>query len=319
MKAIVVSRYGEPELLEVREVEDPQAGEGEVLIKIVATALNKRENRTSPPPGASLYPGLECSGIIEAVGSGVSKWKVGDEVCALLGGGGHAEKVNVPAGQVFPIPKGVSLQDAAGIPEVACTVWSTIFMSVHLSKGETLLIHGGGSGIGTFAIQIAKAKDVKVFITAGNDERVKKCIELGAADGINYKTEDFVERVKALTGGKGVDVILDIVGAPYLNRNVEALAVGGQLFIIGLQEGATGDINLSPILGKHLTVAGAGLRNRTAENKAQIVQEVLEHVWPEIEAGKVKIVIDEVFPLERVAEARRALESSHFGKILLTP
>jgi putative PIG3 family NAD(P)H quinone oxidoreductase len=205
----VISRPGRPEVLELREVEDPEAGEGEVVIKIVAAAVNgadiqQRQGKYPPPPGASLYPGLECSGVVEAVGSGVSKWKIGDEVCALLGGGGYAEKVNVPAGQLLPIPKGVSLRDAAGIPEVACTVWSTIFMTVHLTKGESLLIHGGGSGIGTFAIQIAKAKGVKVFVTAGSDEKLKECIKLGADSGINYKTEDFVERVKALTGGKGV-------------------------------------------------------------------------------------------------------------------
>ncbi|CAM6010727.1 unnamed protein product [Sphagnum balticum] len=323
MKAVVISRPGRPEVLELREVEDPEAGEGEVVIKIVAAAVNgadtqQRQGKYPPPPGASLYPGLECSGVVEAVGSGVSKWKIGDEVCALLVGGGYAEKVNVPAGQLLPIPKGVSLQDAAGIPEVACTVWSTIFMTVHLTKGESLLIHGGGSGIGTFAIQIAKAKGVKVFVTAGSDEKVKECIKLGADSGINYKTEDFVECVKALTGGKGVDVILDVVGAPYLNRNLEALAIGGRLFIIGYQAGLEGEINLGAILSKRLAVAGAGLRSRTKENKAQIVQEVIKNVWPEIEAGKVKIVIDEVFPLGKAAEAHHAMERSHFGKILLT-
>ncbi|KAH9543103.1 hypothetical protein CY35_13G044300 [Sphagnum magellanicum] len=324
MKAIVISRPGGPEVLELREVEDPVAGEGEVLIKVVATALNRadalqREGRYAPPPGNSLYPGLECSGIIEDVGPGVSKWRAGDKVCALLGGGGYAEKVNVPAGQVLPIPKGVSLRDAAGFPEVSCTVWSTIFMMVHLKKGESVLLHGGGSGIGTFAIQIAKTKGVKVFITAGSDEKVKECIELGADGGINYKTEDFVERVKALTDGKGVDVVLDIVGGPYVNKNLEALGTDGRLFILGLQGGPKGEINLGPIIAKRLTITGAGLRVRTVENKTQIVQEVLEHVWPEIEAGKVKVVIDKVYPLGKAAEAHRALEGNHFGKILLTP
>ncbi|KAG0598625.1 hypothetical protein M758_12G089000 [Ceratodon purpureus] len=324
MKGIQIDGAGGPEVLKLHEFEDPVAGDGEVVIKVVATAVNRadtmqREGKYNPPPGASPIPGLECSGVIESVGHGVTKWKVGDEVCALLSGGGYAEKVNVPAVQVLPIPKGVSLRDAGGIPEVACTVWSTIFMTSHLTKGETLLIHGGGSGIGTFAIQIAKAKGVRVLITAGSDEKVKKCLELGADVGINYKSEDFVEKTKSATGGKGVDVILDCVGGAYLSKNVDCLAFDGRLFIIGLQGGIKGELTLNTILFKRLTVTGAGLRVRSVEKKGEIVQDVLEKVWPEIEAGNVKVMIDTVLPLAEASKAHEILESStHFGKILLT-
>lgn len=324
MRVIEITKPGGPEVLEIREVPDPKAGEGEVVIKTAATALNRadimqRQGNYPPPPGASLYPGLEVSGTIESVGPGVSKWKVGDQVCALLGGGGYAEKVNVPEGQVFPIPKGVSLRDAAAIPEVASTVWSTVFMTVHLQPGESLLIHGGGSGIGSFAIQLAKAKGAKVFVTAGSDEKLKKCLELGADVAINYKTEDFVARVKEETGGKGVDVILDVVGAPYLNSNLEALALDGRIFIIGLQGGAKGEINLGLLMAKRATIAAAGLRSRPTKDKAAIVQEVVKNVWPEIEAGKVKVIVEDVLPLERADDAHRVLEhGTHFGKVILT-
>jgi len=323
MKAIIIEGGGGPEVLKLKEVDDPIAGEGEVLIKVAAAALNRadvmqRSGHYPPPPGASLIPGLECSGTIEAVGHGVTQWKVGDQVCALLGGGGYAEKINVPAVQVFPVPKGIPLQHAAAIPEVACTVWSTIFMTCHLKKGETLLIHGGGSGIGTFAIQIAKAKGVKVFVTAGSEEKLKKSRELGADVGINYKTEDFVERCKAETDGKGVDVILDIMGASYLPRNIKALAMDGRLFHIATQGGEVGEIDLNAVIYRRLTVAGAGLRGRSTEKKGEIVQDVLKNVWPEIESGKVKVMIDKVLPLAEASKAHEILESSsHFGKVLL--
>ncbi|KAG0617845.1 hypothetical protein M758_4G019700 [Ceratodon purpureus] len=324
MKAIVIDGAGGPEVLKIKEVPDPKAGDGEVVVKIVAAALNRadvmqRQGNYPPPAGASLIPGLECSGTIDSVGHGVTQWKVGDEVCVLLGGGGYAEKVNVPAVQVFPIPKGVSLRDAAAIPEVACTVWSTIFMTCHLKQGESFLIHGGGSGIGTFAIQIAKAKGAKVLVTAGSDDKLKKCLELGADVGINYKKEDFVEQVKAETGGKGVDVILDIMGAPYLPRNIKALAIDGRLFHIATQGGTIGEIDLNAVIYRRLTVTGAGLRARETDKKGEIVQEVLKNVWPEIEAGKVKVIIDDVLPLANASKAHEVLEAStHFGKILLT-
>ncbi|GLT57073.1 hypothetical protein SLA2020_300720 [Shorea laevis] len=325
MKAIVITTPGGPEVLQLQEVEDPQVNDGEVLIKVEATALNRadtlqRKGSYPPPKGASPYPGLECSGTVVAVGKNVSRWKVGDQVCALLSGGGYAEKVAVPAGQVLPIPPGIALKDAAGLPEVVCTVWSTTFMMSRLSAGETFLIHGGSSGIGTFAIQIAKEKGAKVFVTAGSEEKLAFCKNLGADVCINYKTEDFVTRVKEETGGKGVDVILDCVGAAYLQRNLDSLNFDGRLCIIGLQSGAVTEIKLNALFPKRLTVQGAGLRVRDAENKAMIVGEVEKNVWPAIAAGKVKPVIFKSFPLSEAAKAHQLMESNeHVGKILLIP
>lgn len=313
-------------MLQLQEVEDPpEIKDDEVLIKVEATALNRadtlqRKGSYPPPPGASPYPGLECSGTILHVGNNVSRWKPGDQVCALLPGGGYAEKVAVNAGQVLPIPSGVSLKDAASLPEVACTVWSTVFMMSRLSAGETFLVHGGSSGIGTFAIQIAKYYGAKVFVTAGSEEKLAFCKDLGADMCINYKTEDFVARVKEETAGKGVDVILDNMGAAYLKRNLESLNLDGRLFIIGLQGGATTEVNLASLLARRLTVQAAGLRNRTPENKAVIVKEVEKNVWPAVVANKVKPIVHKYFPLSEAAEAHRLMESSkHIGKILLIP
>ncbi|XP_073122552.1 uncharacterized protein [Henckelia pumila] len=323
MKAIVITRGGGPEVLQLQEVEDPKIKDDEVLIRIAATAVNRadtlqRQGKHPPPKGDSPYPGLECSGTIEAIGSNVHRWKVGDQVCALVGGGGYAEKVAVPAGQVLPVPPGVSLHDAAGFPEVACTVWSTVFMMSRLTKGETFLIHGGSSGIGTFAIQLAKHLGIKVFITAGSEEKIAACKDLGANVCINYKTEDFVVRVKEETGGKGVDVILDNIGGLYLQRNLESLNYDGRLFIIGFMGGALTEVNLSSLLVKRLTVQAAGLRSRSPEDKANIVSEVEKNVWPAIAAGKIKPVVYKSFPFEEAAEAHLLLESSkHIGKILL--
>ncbi|XP_022848073.1 quinone oxidoreductase PIG3-like [Olea europaea var. sylvestris] len=323
MKAVVITSPGGPEVLQLKEVDDPQIKDDEVLIRIVATALNRadtlqRMGRYDPPKGDSLYPGLECSGTIEAVGKNVSRWKIGDQVCALVGGGGYAEKIAVPSGQVLPVPPGVSLQDAASFPEVACTVWSTIFMMSHLSKGETLLIHGGSSGIGTFTIQLATYHGVKVFVTAGSEEKLAACKDLGAAVCINYKTEDFVARVKDETGGKGVDVILDNIGGSYLQRNIDSLNFDGRLFIIGFMGGVKTEVNLAGLLARRLTVQSAGLRNRSRDNKALIVSEVEKNVWPAIASGKIKPVVYKCFPLAEAAEAHRLMESSnHIGKILL--
>ncbi|URD99402.1 Quinone oxidoreductase [Musa troglodytarum] len=325
MRAVVITSRGGPEVLQVQDVEDPVVGDDEVLIKVEATALNRadtvqRKGLYTPPKGASPYPGLECSGTVLTVGKSVALWKVGDQVCALLSGGGYAEKVAVPAGQVLPIPEGVSLRDAASFPEVACTVWSTIFMTSQLSPGETLLVHGGSSGIGTFAIQIAKHLGIRVFVTAGSEEKLAACKNLGADVCINYKTEDFVARVKEETGGKGVDVILDNVGGPYLQKNLDSLGMDGRLFIIGFMGGAATEVNLSCLLARRLTVQAAGLRNRSLENKAKIVAEVKKHVWPAIAAGKVKPIVYKAFPLSEAAEAHRLMEgSSHVGKILLIP
>lgn len=325
MKAIVVSAPGGPEVLQLQEVEDPEFKDDEVLIKVEATALNRadilqRKGLYPPPPGSSPYLGLECSGAVVAVGKHVSRWQVGDKVCALLTGGGYAEKVAVPAGQVLPAPPGVSLKDAASFPEVSCTVWSTVFMMSGLSAGETFLVHGGSSGIGTFAIQIAKYLGAKVFITAGSEEKLAFCKDLGAHVCINYKTEDFVARVKEETGGKGVDVILDIIGANYFRRNLDSLSFDGRLFVIGTMGGAVTELDLRVLLSKRLTIQAAGLRYRSPENKAAIVREVESNVWPAIASGKVKPVVYKYFPLYEAAEAHRLMESSkHIGKILLVP
>ncbi|CAM6127838.1 unnamed protein product [Calypogeia fissa] len=325
MKAIVITEPGGPEVLQLREVENPKPEAGEVLIKVKAAGINRadtvqRMGGHPAPPGTSPYPGLECSGVITAVGNGVTKWKVGDEVCALLAGGGYAEQLCVPEGQLLPIPKGVSLNDAASLPEVTCTVWSTVFMMSKLSSGETFLVHGGSSGIGTFAIQIAKAKGCKVFTTVGNTEKAEFVKKLGADLVINYREEDFVAKVKEATGGKGVDVILDNMGASYIQRNLTALGMDGRLFIIGFMGGVAGQVNLGPFLAKRLTVQGAGLRNRTKENKAEIVAEVLKNVWPAVESGEVKPIISTSFPLAEAAQSHVLLESSiHIGKILLIP
>ncbi|XP_017978741.1 PREDICTED: quinone oxidoreductase PIG3 [Theobroma cacao] len=325
MKAIVITTPGGPEVLQLQQVDDPEIKDDEVLIKVEASALNRadtlqRKGAYPPPKGASPYPGLECSGAVLSVGKNVTRWKVGDQVCALLSGGGYAEKVAVPAGQVLPIPPGVSLKDAAGLPEVACTVWSTVFMMSRLSAGETFLVHGGSSGIGTFAIQIAKTKGATVFVTAGSEDKLAFCKNLGADVCINYKTEDFVTRVKEETGGKGVDVILDCIGAAYLQRNLDSLNFDGRLCLIGFQSGAVTEIKLNTLLPKRLTVQGAALRPRSHENKAMVVNEVEKNVWPAIAAGKVKPIIYKSFPLSETGEAHRLMESSdHIGKILLVP
>ncbi|KAG0476379.1 hypothetical protein HPP92_012793 [Vanilla planifolia] len=325
MRAVEITTFGGPEVLELREVGEPEVTDGEVLIRVEAAGVNRadtiqRRGSHPPPDGASPYPGLEVSGTVVAVGSSVNRWKVGDQVCALLGGGGYAEKVAVPAGQVLPIPKGISVKDAASLVEVACTVWSTVFMTSHLTAGETFLVHGGSSGIGTFAIQIAKYYGIRVFVTAGSEEKLAACKNLGADVCINYKTEDFVARVKEETGGKGVDVILDSIGAAYLQRNLDSLNVDGRLFIIGFLGGTVAEVNLGRILARRLTIQAAGLRNRSIENKAAIVSAVEKHVWPAVEAGKVKPVVYKTLPLSEAAEAHRILESSaHIGKILLIP
>ncbi|PPR89066.1 hypothetical protein GOBAR_AA31621 [Gossypium barbadense] len=298
MKAIVITTGGGPEVLQLQQVEDPELKDDEVLIKVEATALNRadtlqRKGSYPPPKGASPYPGLECSGTIQAVGKNVLGWIVGDQVCALLSGGGYAEKVAVPAGQVLPIPLG--------------------FPSKKLLVYLKLLVHGGSSGIGTFAIQIAKSKGATVFVTAGLPR-------LGADLCINYKTEDFVAHVKEETGGKGVDVILDCIGAAYLQRNLDSLNFDGRLCIIGLQGGAVTEIKLNTLFPKRLTVQGAALRPRNPENKAMVVNEVEKNVWPEIVAGKVKPIIYKSFPLSEAVEAHKLMESNeHIGKILLVP
>ncbi|QFR94499.1 zinc-binding dehydrogenase [Streptomyces tsukubensis] len=324
MKAITITEPGGPEVLTWTDVPDPVPGPGEVLVEVAASAVNRadlmqRQGFYEPPPGASAYPGLEVSGRIAALGTGVSGWSVGDEVCALLGGGGYAEKVAVPAGQLLPVPEGVGLVDAAGLPEVVSTVWSNVFLISHLRPGETLLVHGGSSGIGTMAIQLAKAVGARVAVTAGTEDKLRYCGELGADILINYREQDFVEELKKATEGAGADVILDNMGAKYLDRNVQALAVNGRLAIIGLQGGIKGELNLNALLMKRAAVTAASLRARPLSEKTSIVAAVREHVWPLIAAGKVRPIIDRTLPMSEAAAAHRVLEESgHIGKVLLT-
>ncbi|MER5541658.1 NAD(P)H-quinone oxidoreductase [Streptomyces sp. NPDC002589] len=323
MHAITIPEPGGPEALVWAEVPDPVPGEGEVLVEVVASAVNRadilqRQGFYNPPPGASPYPGLECSGRIAALGPGVSGWAVGDEVCALLSGGGYAEKVVVPAGQLLPVPEGVDLTQAAALPEVVCTVWSNVFMIAHLRPGETLLVHGGSSGIGTMAIQLAKAVGAKVAVTAGTKEKLERCAELGADILINYREQDFVAEVKAGTGGDGADVILDNMGAKYLERNVQALAVSGRLAIIGMQGGVKGELNIGTLLGKRAAISATSLRARPLSEKAAIVAAVREHVWPLLAGGHVRPVVDRELPMAEAAEGHRVVEASgHVGKVLL--
>ncbi|WP_461005396.1 NAD(P)H-quinone oxidoreductase [Streptomyces capparidis] len=324
MKAIAIKEPGGPEVLAWVEVAEPVPGEGEVLVEVVAAGVNRadvmqRKGFYDPPPGASPYPGLECSGRIAALGPGVAGWRVGDEVCALLAGGGYAERVAVPAGQLLPVPRGVDLVTAAGLPEVAATVWSNVFMAARLRPAETLLVHGGSSGIGTMAIQLAKAAGARVVVTAGSAAKLERCAELGADVTVNYREEDFVERVREATGGAGADVILDIVGAKYLAGNVDALAVNGRLVVIGLQGGRRAELDLGKLLAKRASVAATSLRARPPREKASIVAAVREHVWPLVEAGRVRPVVDRALPMAEAGEAHRVMEESgHVGKVLLT-
>ena len=320
MRAITLPSPGDADALVPADVPDAVAGPGEVLVEVAATAVNRadvmqRMGLYDPPPGASPYPGLECSGRIVALGDGVTDWVVGQQVCALLSGGGYAELVAVPAGQLLPIPAGVSLLAAAGLPEVVCTVWSNVFQLAALQPGELLLVHGGTSGIGTIAVQLAVQHGARVVVTVGSPEKAARAEELGAERAIRYRDEDFVEVVRGLGGA---DVVLDNMGAAYLSRNVAALAVGGRLVVIGLQGGVKGELDLGVLLGKRAAVHATSLRARPAAEKAAIVAAVRARVWPWVEAGAVRPVIDTVLPLERAADAHRVLEASrHVGKVLL--
>ncbi len=322
MHAITMSEPGGPEVLRWSEAPDPVPGSGEVLIEVEASAVNRadllqRQGRYAPPPGASEILGLECSGRIVALADDVAGWSVGDEVCALLTGGGYAEKVAVPVGQLLPVPKGVSLVEAAALPEVVCTVWSNVFAVGRLGPGDSFLVHGGGGGIGTMAIQLASAYGARVFCTAGAGKH-ETCLALGAERAIDYREEDFVGVVRELTGGTGVDVILDNMGASYLDRNVDTLAAGGRLVVIGLQGGLKGELNLATLLSKRASVTATSLRSRSTVDKAFIVQDVLEHVWPLIEAGRVRPIVDRAVAMADAADAHRAMEKGEqTGKILL--
>ena len=324
MRAVTVPAPGGPDSLVVADVPAPTAGPGEVLIDVVAAGVNRadilqRMGFYPPPPGAPAYLGLECSGRIAALGAGVSGWRVGDEVCALLAGGGYAAQVAVPAGSVLPAPAGVDLVDAAALPEVACTVWSNVFLTAALQPGQTLLVHGGSSGIGTMAIQLARALGARVAVTAGTADKLEVCRALGAEILVNYREQDFVEVLREQTDGHGADVILDNMGAKYLARNVTALADYGRLVVIGLQGGVKGELDLGLLLRKKAAVIATSLRSRPDAEKAAIVAAVREHVWPLVEAGTVRPIVHGRWPLEDAAEAHRVLEAStHVGKLLLT-
>jgi putative PIG3 family NAD(P)H quinone oxidoreductase len=328
MRAVTVDEPGGPEVLDWAEVPDPVCGPGEVIVDVAATAVNRadllqRQGLYPPPPGASDILGLECSGLISEIGDGVTGWWVGDEVCALLSGGGYAERVAVPAGQLLPRPAGVELATAAALPEVTCTVWSNVFLLARLRRGESFLVHGGSSGIGTMAIQLAARAGARVFTTAGTAAKLDVCRELGAEIGINYRDEDFVERVKEATGGAGVDVVLDNMGAKYLGRNVDALAIGGRLVSIGMQGGTKAELDLGKLMRKRASVHATTLRSRPATghgSKAEIVAAVRHDVWPDVERGVVRPIVDRRLPMSRAAEAHAVVEASeHIGKVLLLP
>ncbi|HEX2131536.1 MAG TPA: NAD(P)H-quinone oxidoreductase [Actinophytocola sp.] len=323
MQAIVISEPGGPDVLTWTEQPDPQPGPGEVLLDVAATAVNRadllqRQGVYPPPPGASEVPGLECSGVVAALGDGVSEFRVGEEVCALLAGGGYGQRVAVPAGQVLPVPAGVDLVTAASLPEVACTVWSNVVLTAGLVAGEVLLVHGGAGGIGTHAIQVGKALGATVAVTAGSAERLERCATLGADVLVNYREQDFVEEVRAATDGRGADVVLDNMGAKYLPGNVSVLARNGRLVVIGMQGGVKGELNLGKLLAKCGSITATTLRNRPLEEKAAIVGEVATQLWPLVEAGTVQPIVHEVLPAERAADAHRAMEEGGvFGKLVL--
>jgi putative PIG3 family NAD(P)H quinone oxidoreductase len=324
MRAVIASEPGGPEVLTVTDRPDPAPGEGEVVVDVKATAVNRadimqRMGFYPPPPGTSDVLGLECSGVVSAVGAGVTPWSEGDEVTALLAGGGYAEKVVVPAGQLMPVPEGLDLVTAAALPEVACTVWSNVFMIAGLQPEETLLVHGGGGGIGTMAIQLAHALGSTVVATAGSEEKLELCRSLGADVAVNYKEQDFVDEVKKTTDGNGADVILDHLGGKYLERNVDTLATEGRLVIIGVMGGAKAELNIGKLLGKRGAVIATTLRARPPVEKAAICAAVVEHVWPMVADGTVKPLVHTTLALDEAEEAHKIMEaSSHSGKIVLT-
>jgi putative PIG3 family NAD(P)H quinone oxidoreductase len=323
MHAVVISEPGGPEVLQWTEVEDPRPGPGEVVIEVAAAGVNRadmlqRQGFYPPPPGAPPYPGLECSGTVAALGEGVTQWHIDDEVCALLSGGGYAEQVVVPAGQLLSVPKSTTLLEAAGLPETVCTVYSNVFLGARLAVGETLLIHGGGSGIGTTAIQLGKHAGAVVAVTAGSQEKLDVCKRLGADILINYREDDFAERLLELTEGHGADVILDIIGAGYLAKNLAALAQDGRIANIGLQQGRRAELDFGVLMAKRGTIMSTTLRARPAEQKASIVAAVTASVWPLVDAGELRPVIHSELPMAQADEAHRIMTAStHTGKIVL--
>ncbi|MEU7763842.1 NAD(P)H-quinone oxidoreductase [Nocardia sp. NPDC049190] len=329
MRAINLNGFGGPEVMQWSAAADPTPGHGEVLIEVAAAGVNRadqmqRQGHYPPPAGASEVLGLECSGVVAELGDGVHEWQVGDRVCALLSGGGYAERVAVPATQVLPVPDGLDLGAAAGLPEVAATVWSNLVMTAGLHANQLVLIHGGGSGIGTHAIQVATALGARVAVTAGTVEKLTRCAELGASVLINYRDDDFVAAVRAeqsAADGPGADIILDLMGASYLARNVEALAAHGQLVVIGMQGGISAELNLGALLRKWGTIHATNLRARPSTGvggKAEIITELTRHLWPLIADGTVVPVIGAELPIDQAAEAHRLLNSGEiFGKVIL--
>jgi putative PIG3 family NAD(P)H quinone oxidoreductase len=323
MHASVITEFGAPEVLVWTEVPDPEPAADEVLIRVTASAVNRadllqRQGFYEPPPGASRYPGLECSGVIEFVGSGVTDWSVGDECCALLSGGGYAELVAVPAWQVMPLPTGIDALTAAALPEVACTVWSNLVDTARLTSGDIVLIHGGGSGIGTFAIQFARARGARVAVTAGSAEKLQACAELGADILINYREQDFVEAIRSATDGHGADVIFDNMGAEYLARNIAALATNGRIAVIGLQGGIKAELDLGKLMATRGSVAATSLRARPTQDKARICAAVVENIWPLVTSGAITPTIDRILAMSDAAEGHRVVTASeHVGKVLL--
>jgi putative PIG3 family NAD(P)H quinone oxidoreductase len=324
MYAVVCEGHGDTDVLRWAEVEDPEPGPGEVLIDVVASAVNRadlsqRQGFYPPPPGVTDVLGLECSGRVSALGNGVIGWSVGDEVCALLAGGGQAEKAVAPAGQCMPVPVGVDLAEAGGLPEVACTVWSNLVLIAELSAGEVLLVHGGASGIGTMAIQVGKALGATVIATAGTPAKLDRCCDLGADLAINYHEDDFVAVVHEETDDYGADVVLDIIGAAYLERNVRVLADGGRLVTIGMQGGTKAELDLGSLLRKRGTIHATALRTRPLAAKASICRSVVEGLWPLIAGGQVRPIAEASYPMNRIAAAHTLVaKSGHIGKVLLT-
>ena len=324
MRFVEISTPGGPEVLQLRECDVPEAGPGEVLVRVAAAGVNRpdvaqRQGRYAPPPGASPHPGLEVSGYIAALGAGATGFAVGDQVCALANGGGYSEYVCVPCGQCLPIPAGLSMVQAAALPETLFTVWANVFELGGLKRGESFLVHGGSSGIGTMAIQVAAAWGARVFATAGTAKKCRACRDLGAERAVNYREEDFVAVINERTGGAGIDLILDMVAGPYLSRNVAVAAPRGRIVMIAALGGPTAEIAVFPVLAKRLLITGSLLRPRTRPEKAALAEALRKNIWPLLQTGAVRPVIYRVFPLAEVASAHTLMESSeHIGKIVLS-
>ncbi|OLE79619.1 MAG: NAD(P)H-quinone oxidoreductase [Acidobacteria bacterium 13_1_20CM_2_65_9] len=323
MIAIEIREPGEPDVLVPVERPTPVPGSGDVLIKVAAAGVNRpdvmqRRGKYPPPPGASDIPGLEVAGTVDQIGPDVTGWKIGDAVCALVAGGGYAEYCVAPAPQCLPVPRGLDLVSAAAIPETFFTVWTNVFERGRLDAGESILVHGGSSGIGTTAIQLARARGSRVFATAGSPEKCSACEQLGAERAINYKETDFLEAVRAATGGRGVDVVLDMVGGEYFARNIDALAVEGRLVEIATLRGAKAELTIPTIMQRRLTITGSTLRARSVAEKGAIARAVHTNVWPLLESGAVKPVVYKTFPLQHAADAHRVMEAgTHIGKLVL--